>query len=297
MNAETEIYGVIGNPVRHSLSPVIHNGAFRRMGLNAVYLAFEVTNLAAAVNGMRGLGIRGMSVTIPHKTAILSLLDDLDEVAQNIGAVNTVAWRDGKLVGYNTDWQGALSALEEKTDLKGKRVMLLGAGGAARAIAFGLKQRKCRVSIFNRSLANAAKLAAELGFAHGRLDSIEAMDADILINATSIGMAPNNGESPLPKKILKPGMTVMDIVYNPLRTILLRDGEEMGCRTINGLDMLAHQGALQEEIWLGKKPDIVAIREDLRQALIEKTPATSDSSPASRLLSPRRTRRAQRKIR
>ncbi len=276
MNAATEMYGVMGNPVRHSLSPVIHNGAFRRMGRNAVYLAFEVTDLAAAVNGIRGLGIRGMSVTIPHKTAILSLLDELDDVAAKIGAVNTVAWRDGKLVGYNTDWQGALSALEQKTVLQGKRVVLLGAGGAARAIAFGLKQKECRVFIFNRSLAKAADLAAELGFVHGSLASVETLDADILINATSVGMAPNDGESPLPKKILKPGMTVMDIVYSPLRTKLLQDGEEKGCRTIDGLEMLAHQGAFQEEIWLGRKPDVAAIREDLRRALIEKHSVSGD---------------------
>jgi shikimate dehydrogenase len=268
MNAATAVYGVMGHPVRHSLSPVIHNGAFGRMGLNAVYVAFEVTDLPAAVSGIRGLGIRGASVTIPHKTAILPLLDGLDAVAEKIGAVNTVAWKNGKLIGYNTDWQGALSALEEKTALRDRRVVLLGAGGAARAIAFGLKQKGCRVFLFNRTLAKAARLAAELGFVHGALASIESLDADILINATSVGMAPHDDESPLPNNLLRPGMTVMDIVYSPWQTKLLREGEASGCQTIDGLGMLAHQGAAQIEIWFGKKPDVAAIREDLRRALI-----------------------------
>jgi shikimate dehydrogenase len=284
MNAATEIYGVMGNPVRHSLSPVIHNGAFGRMGFNAVYGAFEVTDLAAAVSGIRGLGIRGASVTIPHKTAILPLLDGLDVVAEKIGAVNTVAWKDGKLIGYNTDWQGALAALEEKTVLRDRRVVLLGAGGAARAIAFGLKQKGCRVFLFNRTLAKAAHLAAELGFVHGPLASIESLDADILINATSVGMAPHDGESPLPMKLLRPGMAVMDIVYSPLQTRLLREGKERGCQTIDGLAMLAHQGAAQIEIWFGKKPDVAAIREDLRLALIAKSSVFGDPPSAGNSL-------------
>ena len=267
IDAETQLYGVIGNPVRHSLSPIIHNGAFQRMGLNAAYLAFEVKNLEEAVRGIRGLGIRGVSVTIPFKTQIIPFLDRLEEVAGKIQAVNTIRQEGGKLIGYNTDWSGALGALEEKVDLTGKKVFLLGAGGAARAIAFGLKERGCRVFIGSRSPEKAAALAEELGVVHRPLPIAGRLDADVLVNATSAGMSPNDEESPVPKEVLDKEMTVMDIVYKPLRTKLLREAEERGCRTIDGLEMLARQGAAQVEIWTGRKPEIGEIKEDLRREL------------------------------
>ena len=267
IDAETQLYGVIGNPVRHSLSPIIHNGAFQRMGLNAAYLAFEVKNLEEAVRGIRGLGIRGVSVTIPFKTQIIPFLDQLEEVAGKIQAVNTIRQEGGKLIGYNTDWSGALGALEEKVDLTGKKVFLLGAGGAARAIAFGLKERGCRVFIGSRSPEKAAALAEELGVVHRPLPIAGRLDADVLVNATSAGMSPNDEESPVPKEVLDKEMTVMDIVYKPLRTKLLREAEERGCRTIDGLEMLAPQGAAQVEIWTGRKPEIGEIKEDLRREL------------------------------
>jgi shikimate dehydrogenase len=267
IDAQTQLYGVIGNPVRHSLSPVIHNGAFQRMGLNAAYLAFEVNNLEEAVRGIRGLGIRGVSVTIPFKTQIIPFLDQLDEVAIKIQAVNTICNEGGKLTGYNTDWSGALGALEEKVDLTGKRVFLLGAGGAARAIAFGLKERGCHVFIASRSPKKAAALAEELGMVHRPFPFAGRLDADVLVNATSAGMSPSDEESPVPKEVLDKRITVMDIVYKPLKTKLLREAEERGCRTIDGLEMLARQGAAQVEIWTGKKPEIKEIKEDLRRAL------------------------------
>jgi shikimate dehydrogenase len=267
INAQTQLYGVIGNPVRHSLSPTIHNRAFRRMGLNAAYLAFEVENLAAAIQGVRGLGIRGVSVTIPFKTQILPFLDQVEGVAGKIKAVNTISNEEGRLIGHNTDWCAALEALEEKVGLQDKRVILLGAGGAARAIAFGLKERGCQVFIYNRSPQKAADLAKELGFLHRPLSFPEKLDADVLINATSLGMLPQDGESPLPKGVLRAGMTVMDIVYQPLQTKLLREAEERGCQTIDGLSMLARQGAAQLQIWIGRSPEIEQIKEDLRRAL------------------------------
>jgi shikimate dehydrogenase len=267
IDGQTLLYGIIGNPVRHSLSPIIHNGAFQRMGLNAVYLAFEVKNLPEAMEGIRGLGIRGVSVTLPFKTQVIPFLDQIEGVAKKIKAVNTIANEEGKLIGHNTDWCGALEALEEKVALKDKRVILLGAGGAARAIAFGLKERGCRVFIHNRSSQKAADLANELGFIHGPMSFRERLDADVLINATSSGMVPQEGESPLPKAVLPEGMTVMDIVYQPLRTRLLREAEEQGCQTIDGLAMLARQGAAQLQIWTGRRPQIEQIKEDLRRAL------------------------------
>ncbi len=269
IDAETQLYGVLGNPVRHSLSPIIHNGAFQRMGLNAAYLAFEVKNLEEAVRGIKGLGIRGVSVTIPFKTQIIPFLDQLEEVAGKIQAVNTIRQEGGKLIGYNTDWSGALGALEGKVELAGKRVFLLGAGGAARAIAFGLKERGCRVFIGSRSPKKAAALAEELGVVHRPLPVAGRLDADVLVNATSAGMSPNDEESPVPKEVLDKEMTVMDIVYKPLRTKLLREAEERGCRTIDGLEMLARQGAAQIEIWTGRKPEIGEIKEYLRRALIQ----------------------------
>jgi shikimate dehydrogenase len=268
IDAQTQLYGIIGNPVRHSLSPIIHNAAFERMGLNAAYLAFEVKDLAEALNGIRGLGMSGVSVTVPFKTQVIPFLDQVEDSAGKIQAVNTIKNEGGKLVGYNTDWRGALEALEEMVDLMGKKVLLLGAGGAARAIGFGLKKRSCQVFIYNRSLNKAEDLAREFG--HVSLSSIEGMKTDLIINATSVGMSPCNAESPLPKKYLKGGAVVMDIVYQPLKTKLLEEAEEQGCRTINGLEMLARQGAAQLEIWIGKKPEINQIKEDLRKALLKK---------------------------
>ena len=272
INAETQLYGIIGNPVRKSLSPAIHNRAFSRMGINAAYLAFEVGDIRDALCAIRGLGIRGASITIPFKTSVIPLLDELDTLAGRIGSVNTIVNRGGKLIGHNTDHFGALKALEEKVNLNGKKVILLGAGGAARAIAYGLKERECEVTIFNRSLERGATLAKELGYACHSLSTLSEMeraarDVDILINATSVGMTPHEGESPFPKRLLRKGMVVMDIVYRPLRTKLLQEAEEQGCKTIDGLEMLAYQGAAQLEIWIGQSPEGKQIKADLRQSL------------------------------
>jgi len=261
IDARTKLYGIIGNPVRNSLSPIIHNGAFKRMRMNAVYVAFEVENLAEAMIAMRRLGIRGVSVTIPFKTQVIPYLDQVDSIAGEIKAINTISNEGGKLIGYNTDWRGAIEALEEKVDLRNKRVILLGAGGAARAIAWGLKEKNCRVFIINRSSDKARNLAIE--FNYSPISCMNALDAHVIINATSVGMYPNNTESPLPKEVLKPGMTVMDIVYHPLKTKLLREAEERGCQTIDGLEMLARQGAAQLQIWTGRRPEIEQIKEDL----------------------------------
>jgi shikimate dehydrogenase len=267
IDAQTKLYGIIGNPVKHSLSPIIHNTAFKRMGLNAAYLSFEVEHLEEAIRGIRGLGIRGVSVTIPFKTQVIPFLEEVEAVAEKIKAVNTIVNKGGRLVGYNTDWRGALEALEEEVDLKGKKVLLLGAGGAARAIGFGLKEKGSQVIISNRSPDKANELAKDLGFVYQPLLSIKEPKIEVIINATSVGMCPQNAESPLPKKFLKEGMVVMDIVYQPLKTKLLQEAEERGCRTIDGLEMLARQGIAQLEIWTGRRPEINQIKEDLRRAL------------------------------
>ena len=267
IDAQTELYCVIGNPVSHSLSPIMHNAAFNRMGLNAAYLAFEVENLEEAIRGIRGLGIQGVSVILPFKNQVIPFLDEVEAVAEKIKAVNTIQNKGGKLIGHNTDWRGAMETLEEEVDLKGKNVLLLGAGGAARAIGFGLKEKGSQVIISNRSPDKANELAKDLGFVYQPLLSIKEPKFDVIINATSVGMSPHDAETPLPKKLLKEGMVVMDIVYQPLKTKLLQEAEEQGCRTIDGLEMLARQGAGQLEIWTGKRPEIEEIKRDLRQAL------------------------------
>jgi shikimate dehydrogenase len=272
IDAQTELYGVIGNPVRHSLSPMIHNGFFKRLGRNAVYLAFEVKNLEEALRGIRGLEVRGVSVTTPFKTQVIPFLDKIEGLAKKIGAVNTIVNRGGRLIGYNTDCEGALGALEEEMNLKGKKVVLLGAGGAARAIGFGLKGRDCQLIISNRSKKRGEGLSKELGCDYLPISSLVRMKAgelgaNVVINATSVGMAPRDGETPIPKKLLKEGMMVMDIVYQPLQTRLLREAQEKGCLTVNGLEMFIRQGVAQQEIWIGRRLEIKQIRRDLLRAL------------------------------
>ena len=279
INGRTELYGIIGNPVRHSLSPMIHNGAFKRLGWNAVYLAFEIKNLGEALRGIRGLGVRGVSVTHPFKTEVIPFLDKVEKLAKKIGAVNTIVHRGGRLIGYNTDCDGALEALEEKMDLRGKRVVLLGAGGAARAIGFGIKERDGQLIIANRSRDRGEALSRELKCHFIPMSSLVKMkagelEADVVINATSLGMVPRERETPLPKKLLRKGMMVMDIVYEPLQTKLLREAKEKGCLTINGLEMLVRQGVAQFMIWTGKRPEIGKIKKDLRRALEEESPET-----------------------
>jgi shikimate dehydrogenase len=282
IDVQTELYGVIGNPVQHSLSPIIHNGAFKRLGRNAVYLAFEVKNVEEAVKGIRGLGVRGVSVTVPFKTEVIPFLDKVEGLARKIGAVNTIANRRGRLIGYNTDCDGALEALDERMDLRGKRVVLLGAGGAARGIGFGLRERGYLLVVVNRSREKGQALCKELGCDYLPASSLVRMKAgelgaDVIINATSLGMYPRDNETPIPKKLLKERMTVMDIVYQPLQTRLLREAKEKGCVTVDGLEMLIRQGVAQFEIWTGRRLEVGQIKKDLRRALKRKPTVTYDA--------------------
>jgi shikimate dehydrogenase len=272
IDAQTELYGVIGNPVQHSLSPIIHNGAFKRLGWNAVYLAFEVKNVEEALRGIRGLGVRGVSVTIPFKTEVVPLLDKIEGLAKKIGAVNTIVNRRGRLIGYNTDCDGAIEALEEKMDLRGKRVVLLGAGGAARGIGFGLRERGYPLTVVTRLKERGQALSKDLGCDYLPVSSLVRMkagefEADVIINATSLGMYPRDGETPIPKTLLKERMMVMDIVYQPLQTKLLREAKEKGCVTVDGLEMLIRQGMAQFEIWTGRRLEIEQVKKDLRRVL------------------------------
>ena len=259
IDQHTVLYGVVGWPTGHSLSPAMHNAAFAAAGINGVYLAFAVRDIAGCMAGIRALGIRGLSVTIPHKSAVIPHLDDLDERAKEIGAVNTVVNRDGRLIGYNTDAAGALKALEERISLAGRRCVILGAGGAARAIAFALRDKVAAITVANRSPDRGRALAQSLGCSFISLDELKGVQADLLIQTTPVGMAPGDRACPISEQILKEGMAVMDIIYNPLETKLLAMARSRGCVTIAGLSMFIHQGAEQFRLWTGGEPPTQAM--------------------------------------
>jgi len=252
IDGATRVYGLLGRPVAHSLSPAMHNAAFRELDLNAVYVAFPVTNLAQAVTGLRGLNIGGVSVTIPFKEEIIPLLDELDPQAACIGAVNTVVNREGRLLGHNTDWRGAAAALLPHTPITGEHVLLLGAGGAARAIAFAVKEKGGTFSLTDVDQARAMNLAREFGGEALAPDALANCPATVLINATPVGMAPAHEDIPIDPELLGSFRVVMDIVYKPLETRLLREAKARGCQVVDGLQMLIHQGAAQFELWTGR---------------------------------------------
>ena len=263
------LYGVIGNPIGHSLSPVMHNAAFAATDQAACFNAFQVKDLEleAAIAGVRALGIAGLSVTLPHKSKIMEYLDEIDDQAFKIAAVNTVVNRQGRLCGYNTDAAGALAALQAKIKLSGRRVLILGAGGAARALVYGVAEAGGRVAIVNRSAKRGAALAQEFGAQYLAASEIEDFQAEVLVNTTSLGMAPAIEQMPCPATLIKPSMVVMDIVYNPLKTKLLEAAEKCGAVTIDGLEMFIGQGALQFEMWTGQKAPLKVMRQAVLNAL------------------------------
>ena len=256
----TPVYAVIGNPIGHSLSPVMHNSALAHSGLAGCYLAFRVDNIGAAVDGIRSLGIRGASITIPHKVSVMKYLDELDPMAADIGAVNTIVNRDGFLRGNNSDCVGAVKAVSEKTTITGKDVAVLGAGGGARAIGFGLKQAGGNVTIINRTHSRGEKLAGDLGCRFLPLAELKTLPYQIVVNTTPVGMMPDVDSMPLSPGLLESEMVVMDIVYNPLQTRLLKEAQSIGCTTVDGISMFVHQGAVQFELWTGKKAPVDVMR-------------------------------------
>jgi len=252
INGHTKIYGILGRPVTHSLSPAMHNAAFRELGLNAVYVGFPVTDLAQATAGLRGLNILGASVTIPFKEEIILLLDELDPQAARIGAVNTVVNGNGRLCGYNTDWLGASQALRDKTSLESEHVLLLGAGGASRAIAFAVLEEGGQVTLTDLDAPRATALGRDLKVEAIPLEAVGRCPASILVNATPVGMEPNIDAIPINPDLLGRLRLVMDIVYQPLETRLLREARARGAATIDGLQMLIHQATAQFELWTGR---------------------------------------------
>jgi shikimate dehydrogenase len=264
------IFAVFGNPVVHSLSPVMHNAAFAATGYNGIYAAIRVKDIRPAVSGMRALGLKGASITIPHKESVLACLDDIDPTARRIKAVNTIVNDDGSLKGFNTDCDGVIQALAEKISIKGRHVGILGAGGAARAVAFGVIGQGATATIFNRSREKGEALAAELGADFKPLSEFAAERCDILVNTTPVGMSPQGQDTPLLGEKLQPGLVVMDIVYNPLKTRLLREAEAAGCETIDGLSMFVHQGARQFELWTGLAAPVDIMRMAVEAELLTK---------------------------
>lgn len=258
----------------------MHNAAFQKAGLDYVYVPFRVRteDLNLAIHAMRALNIHGLSVTIPHKVAVMRFLDEIDPLAQKIGAINTISNEQGLLTGYNTDASGFLSALTaEKIDPKGKNVCIVGAGGAARAIAFSLADRGARLTILNRHLDSAKELSARiLKYFRQDVHALELnrenlktvlREIDLLVNTTSVGMSPDFDETPVPLALLNRKLIIVDIIYNPLKTRLLEGAEKRGARVISGVEMLVWQGAAAFELWTGVKAPVETMREAALKAL------------------------------
>ena len=288
INTDTQLCGVLGHPVKHSLSPAIHNAAFQHLGLNYVYLAFPVEDVPHAIDGIRALGnLRGFSVTIPHKVPVMAHLDTIEPTARHIGAVNTIVKEDQTLSGHNTDASGALLALRHAgVDLAGKHVVIIGSGGAARAITFGLalETPAGRLTILGieeeerqtlaRNLREGTALHVEDHMLNA--DTLEpALDqAQVLIHCTPVGMDPHVDQTCVPQQFFHPDLTVMDIVYNPLDTRLLKEARSAGCPTIRGLEMFLHQAVAQFELWTGQPAPVPVMRR-----VLESHFSTSPSPP------------------
>jgi shikimate dehydrogenase len=251
----TALCGIVLHPAAHTRSPAMHNAAYAALGLDAVFVAFDVepSRLAQAITGARALALRQLAVSIPHKESVLPLLDEVDETARRIGAVNTVTLRDGRLCGSNTDWIGLARALERETELAERRAVVLGAGGTARAAIFALRERGARVTVLNRTAERAETLVRELGAEDaGPLDALEKLEYDVLVNTSSVGL--RSDASPVPAAALRRGAVVLDAVYDPPDTRLLREARARGARPVPGKWMLVEQAVEQIRLWSGKTP-------------------------------------------
>ena len=278
LDSETVMHGVFGDPVKHSKSPVMHNRAFRELGLNGAYAAFHVRadQLKEAVQGIRALRFRGVNVTIPHKVAVMAYLDDIDDDARAIGAVNTIVNDGGRLIGYNTDGIGYVRSLKEELGLtvRGKTVLLLGAGGAARGVAYALaKEGAGAVWIANRTVEKAVELAKAIrpltetrGMGYDEIGAV-ASEVDLVVHNTSVGMHPNVDDVLIDTSWFHERLTVSDLIYNPLKTRLLREAAARGARTHSGLGMFVYQGAYAFEYWTGRPAPVEAMRDAVLRSL------------------------------
>ncbi len=268
----TQVYGVIGDPVAHSLSPRIHNTAFAEVGCDAVYVPLWVEGDAAAVvRAMREFAFSGYSVTIPHKQTVMPAADEVEPLARRIGAVNTLHRRaDGSLLATNTDWTAGMAAIEAALGqgwLRGRRALLVGAGGVGRAMAFGLTERGARVTLTDLDPGRATALAEELGATTCSPDDIADVPCDVLLNCTPVGMHPETDATPVPHEALREGLVVYDAVYNPAETRLLREARRAGCRTVAGLDHFVRQAVEQFELWTGRPAPVAKMRQVVVEAM------------------------------
>lgn len=260
----TKVCMIIGDPVRHSLSPLMHNAAYEALDIAHEYIFVPghvpTASLPLAVQGIRALSIRGASVTMPHKEMLFDLLDSIDDTARSIGAINTIVNDAGHLTGYNTDWLGIVTPLELHGPLAGKKTAIVGAGGAARAACFGLLKKGAQVTLYNRTFERAAALAERAGCGAQPLTDSSNLEAyDIIINATSVGMAPDSKASPIPATTFRRSQIVFDTIYRPRMTTLLRESEHQGATIIDGLEMLLWQGVAQFRLYTGldAPPDVM----------------------------------------
>ncbi|MFB6071813.1 MAG: shikimate dehydrogenase [Halobacterium sp.] len=264
-----DVYGLVGNPVGHSLSPPMHEAAYDELGLDARYVTFEPepSDIEAAVGGADALGLAGLNVTVPFKEDVLSVVD-ADELAARVGAVNTVDFSGAEPTGHNTDAAGVRRAFSHHgVELAGRTAVVVGAGGAGRAAAFALADAGAAVHVANRTVETAAALAADVGGAAHGLDELGDVvpDADVLVNATTVGM--DEDESPVPAGALHADLAVLDAVYSPLETRLLRDAERAGATTVDGAWMLLFQGVEAFELWTGRDAPLDAMNDALRARL------------------------------
>jgi 3-dehydroquinate dehydratase / shikimate dehydrogenase len=276
ISADTRLFAVLGDPIGHSLSPVIHNRAYRQMGLDGLYLSFRVKDrFEEFIRAYAELGFEGFSVTIPHKSAALAAADDVDETAARIGAANTLSLVEGRMRASNTDARACVSqlqnALQERGGLEDKLVLLLGAGGAARAAGWGLVQAGARVIVANRTLERGQKLARELGCEFLPLSQVAKVEYDAALNTTSLGMSPDVQGSALPAAAIRPGAVIYDTVYNPLVTRMLREASEKGARTVDGIGMFVAQAAEQIRIWTARPAPLTEMRQAALSRLKENT--------------------------
>ncbi len=280
VDATTTVCCIIGDPVEHSLSPAMHNAAYEKLGLNWTYVAFGVKDVGNSVKGIRALGIRGSSVTIPHKVEVMKHVDRLDPVAEWIGSVNTIVNDDGVLTGMNTDGAGAMKALVDAgAPLAGKRVLMLGSGGAARAVAVTLAARggiaqlellgviEEELKALAAHVSDKTEVAAEWGMIDDERLEQSIAAADLVVHCSPIGMHPHEGETIVPAALWRKDLFVMDIVYNPRETRLLQEAKAAGATIVYGFEMLLNQGVLQFEEWTGQKAPEAVMREALEDWL------------------------------
>lgn len=277
INSETVVYGVIADPVGHSLSPQIHNAAFPQCQLNAVYVPFRVPaqNLDQFLADARQLGIRGLSVTIPHKESVIRKLNKVEPAVKGIGAANTIVFEDDSLAGYNTDHRAAMESLDramqspdyDRGPIDGKTVLVLGAGGSARAIVYALQRRNAKVVVASRTTSRAEQLSDQFGCSVVDWETRYSISPDVLINCTPVGMHPFVDETPFEKHHLRPSMVVFDMVYNPENTLLMKDARSQGCLTITGVEMFVRQASLQFKLFTGQEAPWELMREVLKRTI------------------------------